>query len=320
MKICVSNLVYGERYTKVFLDYHLKTFVDDSNLGGLSEGSQYVVFTDGKNIEYIKSSVHYKKLVAAIPVKFFVFSAPEDSYRQRYAIQSFQHKLVVQYALDNDMLLAPLTADHVLGKGVWKKALSILSEGYDGVLSHAMRAGYEGIAPALDMISGAPEPDHLFELSFMNQHPAWLAMNWDSPFFSKVPYHIIWSDSQCLVVRGFSVGVFICQPSAEMASIGGNSDIYTVPLLKRPFFVQDWSDLPWAEMAFLMHFFPSFCQYRASTLRVAQWAKQVILPVNYHNLRRATYFKKRTTPIPYNLLNASAQVAEEIVQTIALMV
>jgi hypothetical protein len=320
MKICLSNLVYGERYTKVFLDYHLKTLVDDSNLSAFANGSEYIVFTDGANIEQIKSNVYFKRLVDAMPVKFLIFSAPSgNAYDWRYKIQSFQAGNSAQYALDRGMMLSILCADTVFGKGFWNRINKLISLGHDGVLIHAMRSGYEGITIGLDALGGAPTADQLFELAFMNQHPLWMSMNWDAPFFAKMPYHLLWNDSQTLVVRGFSIGVAVHFPTPEIVSVGGNSDIYVPPLLKNPYFADDWSELPWAGAEFLSCWFPSYHQYRASTLRVAHWAKQAILPQNILNLRRVAYFKKQSTPVPHNLIHSSAHIAEEIISLVGLM-
>jgi hypothetical protein len=120
-------------------------------------------------------------------------------------------------------------------------------------------------------------------------------------------------------VRGFSVTPAVCYPTPDIIKTGGNSDIYIVPLLKNPYFADDWSELPLAEVGFVSSWYPPFGQYRASTLRVAHWAKQVILPQNILNLRRVAYFKKQSTPVPHNLIHSSSHIAEEIISLVGLM-
>jgi len=291
--------------------------VDDSHLSVLSGRSEYLIYTDGENIEKIKSSHVFKKLVNAIPVKFLIFSKPSgNGYDWRYHIQGFQSKTSARYALEHDAYLSIQCADTIYCKGFFQRTLALLNQGHDGVFCNAMRTGYEGISGFLKEIDGAPDSDLFFDLAFANQHPLWMSMNWNTPFFSKMPYHLIWNDHQTLVVRGFSVSAAVYLPTPEMCERGGSSDVFVLPLLKRPYIATDWSELPWGGAEFLSCWYPSYSPYPASTLRVAQWAKKVILPQNITNLRYPTYFKKRSTPIPHNLLNVSSVVAEEIIATV----
>jgi len=318
MKICFSNLVYGDRYTKVFLDYHLRSLVHDSNLSAFTPGCEYHIFTDGKNIEEIKANRSFQKLAEKMPVKFMVFVVQGDAYSQRYSLQSFQTKHSAKFSLENDFMLSMTSADTVYGEAFWVKALHVLknNNNIDAILTHPMRSGYEGMCKILDASDGVLDADTLFEHCFMNQHPLWMHQNWDTPFFSKMPYHLLWSDHGCIVVRPFSVSPIVFKPVWDIVNVGGNADIYILPFMKNPYYVQDWSEFPCAEIGFLSSWYPSYSPYPASTLRIAQWAKKVILPQNITNLRYPTYFKKRSTPIPHNLLNVSSVVAEEIIATV----
>lgn len=119
MKVCLSNLVYGEKYTDVFLNYHLRSLVDDSNLSAFPKGCEYLVFTNGQNIELIKQNSCVKKLNEVMPVKMMVFNSAGDKYSQRYSLQSFQTKVSAKYALENDMMLSMIAADIVYGRNFW---------------------------------------------------------------------------------------------------------------------------------------------------------------------------------------------------------
>jgi hypothetical protein len=318
MRICLSNLVFGDRYTDVFLNYHLRSLVDDSNLCAFNtDGCEYLIFTDGENTDKIKEHFLIKRLSNFMPVKIILFSAGENKYNQRYSIQGFQTKVSARHALERDSLLVLTSADTVYGANFWVNVIDLLQDrGVDGILSHPMRVGFEGVSEKLKKSDKALTADELFDLCFLNQHPLWLAQNWGAPFFSRMPYHLLWSDSQSLVVRPFSISPIVFKPTWDMVNTGGNADIYITQFLKNPYYLEDWSELPWAEIGFVSSWFPPFSSHPASTLRVSHWAKKVILPQNIQNLRRAAYFKRQSTPIPNNLLHESGLIAEEIISLV----
>lgn len=111
----------------------------------------------------------------------------------------------------------------------------------DGILSHPIRVGFEGVSQALSRSTGVIHTDDFFELCFTNQHPLWIAQNWESPLFSKMPYHVIWSDSESLVVRPFSISPIIFRPNWDIVNMGGNLDIYALQFIEKPYYVVDWS-------------------------------------------------------------------------------
>ena len=59
---CISNLVYGKSYTDIFLDYHLKSIVENFTRNKSDEKSHYLIFTTEENIETIQAHKNFALL------------------------------------------------------------------------------------------------------------------------------------------------------------------------------------------------------------------------------------------------------------------
>ena len=65
-KICISNLVYGQSYTDIFLNFHLKSLLENLD-GNNFINSYYFIFTEETNIKTIESHNNYQKLKDSDP-------------------------------------------------------------------------------------------------------------------------------------------------------------------------------------------------------------------------------------------------------------
>jgi hypothetical protein len=307
-KICISNLVYGEIFTKVFLNYHLKSLLENLSSCRLPEGSIYLVFTDEKNI----SELDFHKNVAAVrkflPLEIVVIDS-ELKNDMRYHLQSLQMKETIKYCIEKDLLIHQTCADVYYGPNFFQNLIQKISEGFDVIFSNPMRTAYESASPLL--ITQIYAVDDLFDIGFQNPHPLWMSSNWNNPYFSVIPYHILWTDSKSIVLRGVSIGVYLCEPREWLLEYHGCSDMINRKKFKHPYYCKDWSELPMLELAFLATFFPSFKNQKASVRSVAEWIFLQNLSDNI-DIDLYTIFKRSSDSVDIHLIEESKKVMEDI--------
>jgi len=311
MKICISNLVYGDSYTIIFLDYHLKSVIENVRSNVVIENSYYLIFTDGKNIDLIKRHPNFQFLQSYFSFNFLVFSENLE-YNNRYSYQGIQQQHTAKFCLENELLMLFSVADLYYGPNFFKNAIEKMSLGHDAIVTHAMRVSFESVGSYLKDNS-FEDSDTLFDIGFANPHPLWVASNWDSPLFSRIPYHMLWTSEQSILVRGFSLGPLVTKPQDWMLAAGGCTDITYMANLKTPYISQDWHEFPSLELGMLFSFYPPFLNRRASPALVADWASKNIPQENYKNLFHYMIFKKKNSPIEQPLVERSLTIAQEIV-------
>jgi hypothetical protein len=307
-KICISNLVYGEIFTKIFLTYHLKSLLENLSSSRLPDGSIYLVFTDQKTI----SELDFHKNVAAVrkfmPLEIVVIDG-ELKNDMRYHIQSMQMKETIKYCLENDLLIHQTCADVYFGSNFFQNLIQKMSEGFDVIFGNPMRAAYESAAPLLDHT--IYDVDDLFEIGFQNPHPVWMSSNWNNPYFSTTPYHILWSDSKSILVRGVSISVYLVEPREWMLEFNGCTDMIHRKKFKHPYYCVDWSELPILELVFLATFFPPFRNQKSSVSSVAEWIFLQNLSENI-NIDLYTICKRTSDNIDIHLIDESKKIMENI--------
>ena len=310
-KICISNLVYGEIFTKIFLTYHLKSLLKNLSSSRLPDGSIYLVFTDEKNI----SELDFHKNVAAVrkfmPLEIVVIDGDLKN-DMRYHIQSIQMKETIKYCLENDLLIHQTCADVYFGPNFFQNLIQKMSEGFDVIFGNPMRAAYESAAPLLDhAICDVDDVDDLFDIGFQNPHPLWMSSNWNNPYFSIMPYHLLWTDSKSILVRGVSISVYLFEPREWMLEFHGCTDMIQRKKFKHPYYCIDWSEFPILELVFLATFFPSFRNQKASVSSVAEWIFSQNLSENI-DTEMYTICKRKSDNIDIRLIDESKKVMENI--------
>lgn len=312
LKLCISNLVYGEPYTDIFLNLHLKSLLE--NINSITEFEiNYIIFTDGNNIDKIEQHVNIYKLFSHIKFNIITF---EDilKYNDRYKIQSIQNSETIKYALNNDCTHIHLAcADIYYGPGFWKNLLNKANSGFDAIFGHAIRTSYESIAPLLKqtIISA----DQLFDISFNNLHPLFTHSNWNNPYFTKIPYNIIWSTEDSIIVRGFSIPGLLFKPSIDkLENIGGCADITLLSMSENPYFSMNWQELPCIEIGMLKSFYPMFSHKPASIPYLLELAKNIGALPNVNRLRNYMLISKKDTKPDLNLIYESETIINEIIK------
>jgi hypothetical protein len=86
--LCIGNLVYGQPYTDIFLNFHLKSLFENID-GDNFSNSYYLIFTDEVSLSILEAHENYKKLKDKFKVRIIKLESPL-TYSARYEIQSLQ--------------------------------------------------------------------------------------------------------------------------------------------------------------------------------------------------------------------------------------
>ena len=252
MKIVLTNLVYGETYAKLFLENHLKSLLDPTNLPKV-KGSveKYFIFCDNETKPMLQKHTNMMRLLAEVEVEFRDFTWRPDmngalKFDARYSALVGQFVQSVTIALERGAVLGAWTADMVLAKHFLPRALEKLDDGWDGVFIQPPRACAEGIAEVFQHVEGALDANELWAALHQkhHMHPYLYAANhWGSPTFTNEPYYLLWNTGTGILCRTFSVTPIVLRPTPEMTEARQVIDISIAPLIEKPYWVEDFDEM-----------------------------------------------------------------------------
>jgi hypothetical protein len=312
-KICISNLVYGQPYIDIFLNFHIKSLLENFSEEEFCQRPIYLIFTGEEGLPVIQSHENFSKLKHKFDIQFIKLEGAL-LHNLRYQLQTSQMQWTVKFALEHKLLVHMASADIYYGKNFFKNALIHIKAGYDSVICPPIRVTFESASSYL--LGPELSVDELFEVGFNNLHPLWVASNWESPLFCALPYQILWSDEKSICLRGFSVSPMLFYAQEWMSNMGGCIDLTLSPHFKKPYFCIEWSELPVIELCQILHFYPPFKNKKANIQDVANWAKVHADPANYSMLSKYTIIKKINDPINEELIFKSKLITDVIMTTL----
>jgi len=303
--------VYGEPYTTVFVELHLKSLIESITPISLGSNSIYLIYTDGSNIKNISQHINFQKLFQRMEVQFITIDR-ELNYQGRYLAQTIQFQHSAALAIERNALMHQACADIYYGMNFWSNAYGLICKlGIDGLFGFAIRTTLDSTFNQLK--NGSFDNDALFDLGYSHMHPLWAFANWDSPYFTNYPYHIIWSAPDQIICRAFSVPAILFKPNSAMLNASGCGDISVLPLCERIYVERDWQILPMLELGMLQAFFPQFSRQRSSVEQLADWARRHLPASNFPNLFHYQVIKKQSTLVNNRLIEESLDICKLVV-------
>jgi hypothetical protein len=300
-----TMVVWGESYATLFLEVALRALLDPTNLPAARGRSEFLLLTDNETLPQIARHPRIQQLRSVMPVKIERFRAEGDLYAQRYGLQAALHRKCMQTAIPRNAACVFLGPDSTYGQHFVPNLLARLDVGHDAVIGVAMRAAAEPMVPCLTISPGAPTADHLYTLAHANLHPLWLASYWRAPRFTRMPYTILWGDTETrrhgdtetltaspsqpvtasLVARSFALMPYAVVPTEAMLEGDGVIDSILPSLVANPYYAHDWSEFPACGVEYLFCWYPPFGPGPADPREVAAWAQGAMDPRQHVNLR-----------------------------------
>ena len=261
----MANLVYGQPYCDIFLNLHLRSFLDPTNAHKWKKRLEYLLFTDSETAPVIKSHPAFRALgdVLSVSVQTFGWQNDQNKYESRYGVQVTTFDAAVREALKRGTYLQYTTADTVYAKNYLDQTFRKLDAGHDAIMINPIRATLESVTPNLIKYTGAAPALELFDIAYSNLHPLSIAAHWDCPTFSKIPDVLYWNSGKGLLQRPFSLSPISISPNESMVGLDRVMDAGLQPLLKNPYFCNDWLECPLVGAEPIMTWYSPFSNKRA---------------------------------------------------------
>ena len=250
MEILLTNVAYGPTYAHLFLDNHLNSMLDESNIPAYATDVSYIIWTDDKTEPVIKKHPNFMRLVSTlgpdkVECRTFSWKPNANTFGMRYNVIWRCMIESIGIALEKgNCLVGPWVADLVMGQYFLPKVMERINEGHDAVFMLPARGTAEGIDPHLAKIEGALPAPELFKLVFQNMHGLWQHCLWNNPLFTQLPYTLLWNSSHGLLARTYSITPILFKPKPEMMKTSKVLDIEIPTMFDNPYWASDWTEAP----------------------------------------------------------------------------
>lgn len=316
-KYLITNLVYGDTYSKLFCNNHIKSLLDDSNLAAITDkyDVEYMIFTDAQTERSLAFHPNVERLSKLIKVSSQTFQWPANSankFAHRYSLLLNVFKASVEKALAENALLTTWVADLVVAKEFFPRILKRINDGHDAVFVLPLRAASESLTPKLNEHHGALQDLDLCQLGIEHLHPLWVACHWDNPQFTKLPFTLLWQGQGGLLARTFSTTPIVFRPTKEMLETRGMIDGDIPKHFKNPYWCTDWTDAPVIGVEPLICYYPPFANRPSNAKWVKDWAACLDQSQLEFLKHRCYYPSKAVVDIKPGALSYSDAVVQDI--------
>jgi hypothetical protein len=300
-KYIITNVVYGDLYAKIFLEHHLRSVLDDTNLPALKDkyDVDYYIYTDAETEPQLQAHPNFRRLLATCNVKVAKFEFSQQHERNkfgaRYSVLMQVFHESVKMALEQNALLTAWVADLVVARDFFTKCLDKIEKGHGAVFVLPLRSAFETTAPQLAQMNRAQEAKDLFEIGFQNLHPLWVACEWENRRFTKLPFSMLWSTRTGIMARSFSITPILFKPTQEMLEGRGMIDGEIPGQCINPYWAENWTDAPVIGVEPLFCYYPTFSNVPAVRKGVRLWSKTCIHPSQIPLAKRPLYYPDKST-------------------------
>ena len=301
-KYLITNCVYGPVYSQLFLEQHLKSVLDETNLPDLAEkyDIEYMILTDTETTPVLQNHPNMQRLnevIGRVSIYNFDWGNVNDKFGQRYNALMDLFKISVKKALQEGFpYLTCWVADLVVAKEFFSKVTSKMEEGHDAVFVLPLRSAAEAMIEKLEEWEYALPAAKLCKLGYENLHPLWVACHWGNPQFSKLPFTLIWNNGRGLKVHSYSLTPIIFKPRESMLGSDrrGMIDGDIPELCENPYWATDWTDAPVIGVEPLFCYYPTFANRPASVELLREW-QHAVHPSQVKFLKTPLYYPNKQT-------------------------
>lgn len=305
-KHLITNLVYGQNYSDIFLDFHLPAFLDPTNIPSRKDRTEYIVFTDDETAAKISYHPNWLRLKQLIPTELQVFDFenkqlnPGEKFGARYSLLIQMFKESVNLALKKNAYLSAIVADLIPAKNFLPLIQDRMDSGNHGaVFMLPLRSSFETMVPYLKSDAakeGALPALDLFNAGYANLHPLWQACHYENPLFSKIPFSLLWNSGTGLIARSFSITPIIFTPTVFMNNTRQVIDVEIPAHCENPYWCTDWTEAPIIGAEPLGCYYPCYKNNQPLLDRpriVGEWANKSLHPTQFQWLNKPLYYPSK---------------------------
>ncbi len=314
MKVLLSSTVYGKIFAKLFLEHQLKSLLDNSNLPTLDDGFEFVIFTDNETMPIIQKHPNFMKLssLCTPEIRDFTWRPNVDRDLLRYSLITQTAVQTIKEALEKKMLCMPLVADLVFAQDFFPRVMERIAAGHDSVFVLPFRATAEGMENSLKSYIGAPPASDLFKMGYKNINPVWRSCFWQSPFFTEMPFCLLWNTRNGIIARSFSLTPIIFRPTEKMALTKKVIDIEIPGMCSNPYWATDWTDAPVMGVEPVMSHWPAYRTDRGPGMWIRDFMGGHVHETARGFLRRTLYYPSKEVAMDSNEAAVCEAEAEAI--------
>lgn len=199
MQLNAITVVWGQDYTRFFLDAVVPSLLWPGNLPSIAEHCRpaYLLYTTPEDARAMDAHPAFARLRAVTDVETLDIRENIADAAKKYEVAAVCHKDALARVAARDAALLLLSPDCVYSDGALRHAFGFMLRGKRAVLSASLRAAKEGFEPALASLCGSggatpAAPRALFALAQGHLHPLSRTHLVDSPEFSAWPSHVYW--------------------------------------------------------------------------------------------------------------------------------
>lgn len=317
----ITNLVYGQTYTKLFLENHLNSLLDETNLPAVAADYdiEYRIYTDQDTLRDLQLHPNMHRLAKCVRITSQLFAWPKEAVKRfnyRYGLLLDMFKGSTDYALKNGFdYCTTWVADLVVAREFFPRILKRMDSGHGAVFVLPLRAASESATPQLMQHGGRALSDkELCAIGLEHMHPLWVASHWNNPQFTRLPFTLIWQGHGGVLVRTMSTTPIIFRPRKEMLETRGMIDGDIPKLCENPYWCTDWTDAPVIGVEPLICYYPTFANRPSSPQLVADFTTSLD-PSQVPFLEQRCYYpSKDAVTLRPETLKESDKAIKEIIK------
>ena len=192
--------VWGEAYTRLYIDTVLPTQASAGNLGafaGRGGGDMYCIHTTRAGAAMIRDAPVYDAVAAMIDVQFFYIDELFEGDRPKHTVVTEVHKHAIEMACREGAAMVFLCPDAIWSDGSFARLIELAERGYRAVMMPGIRLCKETFLPAfLERFTPDPSgvttvgPRPLTGLGLEHPHQITTTLFWDASMLNPHMSHL----------------------------------------------------------------------------------------------------------------------------------
>jgi len=235
MKFHIITAVWGDEYTRLFLDTALPNQLSPGNLGAFLSGPQavYKIYTATTNVSTIKQSAFYEDICKIMPVEFIILDdlRVSEDHETSMELMTRCHKMAISSAEEADAFLIFLPPDQVWSDGSFARLIELAAAGKRVVVTAGVRVSKETFIPEFtktfrDSAGHFPAPSReLVRIAMNSLHPLTRSYFTDAHQFNIGPSHLYWRvGKEGMIARCLSMHPALVKPAFKNTPIKRSID------------------------------------------------------------------------------------------------
>lgn len=297
--IHVNTPVWGQAYTRCFVEVGLPSLLADGNLPCLNRNQGHLlhVMTTEVDRKLIEASESWRRAQCVIDCHIDVIGTDAVRIANPHQTMSDCHREAIRFADRRNAAIMLYNPDIVLADGGMRSLVRLLAQGKRAVQVVGLRILKEEAVPLLlnHHVQGngsviSIEPRNLMKIAMQHLHPLMLMHLYDAPEFDLMPQELFWKvGEEGIVARCFHIHPILVYPRVRNAPFSTTvDDDYlrsACPDPKDEHFISDSDEFCLCELSGLqrnLHGLPR----TQPDMDVARWAFAHARPHHFEHLCR----------------------------------